>query len=188
MWSVGNETPVADNRTRFHAALAATVRELDPSRLISAALLVKRDGDTIQIADPLLAYLDVMAVNTYAGWYGDDQLEDLAKLKWALPTDKPLIASEFGADALAGHHDGSTMPRKWSEEFQAAYYRQTLAMLTRIPNLRGLSPWVLKDFRSPRREHPIFQNGWNRKGLISETGQRKLAFEVLAAHYRRLPR
>jgi beta-glucuronidase len=185
MWSVGNETPVADNRTRFHAALAATVRELDPSRLISAALLVKRDGDTIRIADPLLAHLDVMAVNTYAGWYGDDKLEDLARLKWALPTDKPLIASEFGADALAGHHDGSAAPRKWSEEFQAAYYRETLAMLARIPNLRGLSPWVLKDFRSPRREHPVFQNGWNRKGLVSETGQRKQAFDVLAEHYRR---
>ncbi|MGQ3053152.1 MAG: glycoside hydrolase family 2 protein [Roseateles sp.] len=188
MWSVGNETPVADNRTRFHAALADTVRALDASRLISAALLVKRDGDTIQIADPLLAHLDVMAVNTYAGWYGDDQLQDLARLKWALPTDKPLIASEFGADALAGHHDGSAndqrQARKWSEEFQAAYYRETLAMLARIPNLRGLSPWVLKDFRSPRREHPVFQNGWNRKGLMSETGQRKLAFEVLAEHYR----
>lgn len=186
MWSVGNETPVADNRTRFHAALAATVRELDPSRLISAALLVKRDGDTIQIADPLLAHLDVMAVNSYAGWYGDDKLEDLARLKWALPTDKPLIASEFGADALAGHHDGSAAPKKWSEEFQAAYYRETLAMLARIANLRGLSPWVLKDFRSPRREHPVFQNGWNRKGLLSETGQRKLAFDVLAEHYRSL--
>jgi beta-glucuronidase len=188
MWSVGNETPVADNRTRFHAALAATVRELDPSRLISAALLVERQGDTVRIADPLLPHLDVMAVNTYAGWYGDDRLEDLAKLKWALPTDKPLIASEFGADALAGHHDGSATPKKWSEEFQAAYYRETLAMLARIPNLRGLSPWVLKDFRSPRREHPVFQNGWNRKGLISETGQRKLAFDVLASYYRSLPR
>jgi beta-glucuronidase len=184
MWSVGNETPVADNRTRFHAELAATVRELDPSRLISAALLVERQGDTVKIADPLLPHLDVMAVNTYAGWYGDDKLSDLARLKWALPTDKPLIASEFGADALAGHHDLGGQPKKWSEEFQAAYYRETLAMLSRIPNLRGLSPWVLKDFRSPRREHPVFQNGWNRKGLMSETGQRKLAFDVLAEHYK----
>jgi len=186
MWSVGNETPVAENRTRFHVALAADLRALDRSRLISAALLVKRDGDSIQIADPLLPYLDVMAVNTYAGWYGDDMLEDLGRLKWALPTDKPLIASEFGADALAGHHDAGGMPRKWSEEFQADYYRATLAMLKTIPNLRGLSPWVLKDFRSPRREHPVFQNGWNRKGLLSETGQRKLAFEVMARHYREL--
>lgn len=186
MWSVGNETPVAENRTRFHAALAKTVRELDPSRLISAALLVERQGELIRIADPLLSQLDVMAVNTYAGWYGDDSLADLGKLRWELPTDKPLIASEFGADALAGHHDGLSPPRKWSEEFQAEYYRATLAMLQGIPNLRGLSPWVLKDFRSPRREHPVFQNGWNRKGLISETGQRKQAFGVLAEHYRGL--
>lgn len=187
MWSVGNETPVAENRTRFHAALAKTVRELDPSRLISAALLVVRKGDVIRIADPLLAHLDVMAVNTYAGWYGDDALADLSKLRWELPTDKPLIASEFGADALAGHHEApGAIPRKWTEEFQAEYYRQTLSMLHKIPNLRGLSPWVLKDFRSPRREHPVFQNGWNRKGLISETGQRKQAFELMAEHYRGL--
>lgn len=188
LWSVGNETPVADKRTRFHTALAKTVRELDPSRLISAALLVERQGDAIRIADPLLDQLDVMAINTYAGWYGDDSLADLAKLRWELPTTKPLIASEFGADALAGHHDGETPPRKWSEQFQAAYYRETLAMLHRIPPLRGLSPWVLKDFRSPRREHPVFQNGWNRKGLISETGQRKQAFGVMAEHYRGLAR
>lgn len=188
LWSVGNETPVAENRTRFHAALAATVRELDPSRLISAALLVEREGDTVRIADPLLPQLDVMAVNTYAGWYGNDSLQDLAKLRWALPADKPLLISEFGADALAGQHDLGAEPKKWSEEFQAAYYRATLQMLSSIPNLRGLSPWVLKDFRSPRREHPVYQNGWNRKGLISETGQRKLAFDVMADWYRNAPR
>ncbi|MDM4765252.1 glycoside hydrolase family 2 TIM barrel-domain containing protein [Pelomonas sp. SE-A7] len=184
LWSVGNETPVAENRTRFHAALAATVRALDPSRLISAALLVERKGQVLEIADPLLPHLDVVAVNTYAGWYGDDKLEDLAKLQWKLPADKPLLASEFGADALAGVHDASPKPRKWSEEFQAAYYRATLAMLDKLPTLTGLSPWVLKDFRSPRREHPVYQNGWNRKGLLSETGQKKLAFEVMAAYYR----
>lgn len=184
LWSVGNETPVADNRTRFHAALAATVRELDPSRLISAALLVEREGYTVKIADPLLSQLDVLAVNTYAGWYGNDTLADLAKVRWDLPTDKPLLISEFGADALAGHHDLGAEPKKWSEEFQAAYYRATLKMLGQIPNLRGLSPWVLKDFQSPRREHPVFQNGWNRKGLISETGQRKQAFDVMAEHYK----
>ena len=190
LWSVGNETPVTPARTRFHAALAETVRALDPSRLVSAALLLERVdegiGSVLRIADPLLPHLDVLAVNTYAGWYGNDRLEDLARLRWQLPADKPVLVSEFGADALAGHHDTSAAPRKWSEEFQAAYYRATLAQLQGIPNLRGLSPWLLKDFLSPRREHPVFQNGWNRKGLVSETGQRKQAFEVLAEHYRRL--
>jgi len=46
-----------------------------------------------------------------------------------------------------------------------------------------MSPWILKDFRSPRRQLPGIQDGWNRKGLISETGQRKLAFDVLAKWY-----
>lgn len=185
LWSIGNETPVADNRTRFHTALAETVRALDPSRLISAALLVERKGDVIHIADPLLKELDVIAVNTYAGWYGDDTLADVAKLRWDVPADKPLVFSEFGADAQAGFRDDK-LRRKFSEDFQADYYRATLAMAARVPTLRGLSPWVLKDFRSPRREHPVFQNGWNRKGLISETGQRKLAFDVMADHYKNL--
>jgi beta-glucuronidase len=58
-------------------------------------------------------------------------------------------------------------------------------MADRIPFLRGMSPWILKDFRSPRRQHPVLQQGWNRKGLISETGRRKLAFQVLADYYAR---
>jgi beta-glucuronidase len=186
LWSIGNETPVADNRTRFHTALAQTVRALDPSRLVSAALLVERKGDVMHIADPLLKELDVIAVNTYGGWYGDDTLADVAKLRWDVPADKPLLFSEFGADAQAGFRD-PTLRRKFSEDYQADYYRATLAMATEVPTLRGLSPWVLKDFRSPRREHPVFQKGWNRKGLISETGQRKLAFDVLADWYASRP-
>jgi len=185
LWSIGNETPVADNRTRFHKALAETVRALDPSRLVSAALLVERQGDTIRIADPLLPELDVVAVNTYAGWYGDDTLDAVRRLRWDVPADKPLLFSEFGADALAGFRD-PVQRRKFSEDYQADYYRATLEMAGKVPTLRGMSPWVLKDFRSPRREHPVYQKGWNRKGLMSETGQRKLAFEVLAEHYRGL--
>ncbi|MFG6487602.1 glycoside hydrolase family 2 protein [Roseateles sp. BYS78W] len=187
LWSIGNETPVADNRTRFHTALAETVRALDPSRLVSAALLVERQGDTIRLADPLLKELDVVAVNTYAGWYGDDTLDAVAKLRWDLPADKPLLFSEFGADAQAGFRDPA-LHRKFSEDYQADYYRATLTMAAKVPTLRGLSPWVLKDFRSPRREHPVYQQGWNRKGLISETGQRKLAFDVLADWYQETPR
>lgn len=182
LWSVGNETPVAPARTRFHAAMADNVRQIDATRLVSAALLVERKGDVLEIQDPLVDKLDVLAVNVYAGWYGGDTLDAVARLRWQVPQDRPLILSEFGADALAGfRHRGSG---KFSEEYQSEYYRKTLAMADRIPTLRGMSPWILKDFRSPRREHPVFQNGWNRKGLLSETGVRKQAFEVLADYYR----
>jgi len=186
LWSVGNETPVSEARTRFHGAMADNVRALDPTRLVSAALLVKHTtiagADVTVIDDPLMDKLDVLAVNTYAGWYGNDRLDALPDLRWSLPADRPLILSEFGADALSGYHDAAR--KKFSEEFQAEYYRKTLAMAERIPTLRGMSPWILKDFQSPRREHPVYQNGWNRKGLLSETGMRKEAFGVLADYYR----
>ncbi|WP_284734646.1 glycoside hydrolase family 2 protein [Sphingosinicella terrae] len=188
LWSVGNETPVSAPRTRFLARLAADVRAHDPSRLVTAALLNRReerDGRVeMVIDDPLVPDLDVMAVNTYNGWYSRDPLSALPGFVWRSDHAKPLILSEFGADALAGFRDPGRMPR-YSEDYQAEYYRQTLAMADRIPFLAGLSPWILKDFRSPRRQHPVYQRGWNRKGLISETGVRKLAFAVLAEHYRR---
>ena len=190
VWSVGNETPQGPDRLKFLSTLADDARRLDGTRLVSAALLASRrtvDGrpETV-IDDPLIPSLDLMAVNTYAGWYGGQPLDTLPDTIWHSPYDKPLILSEFGAGALAGFRDSSLHPHKFSEEFQAEYYRQTLAMAAKIPFLRGLSAWVLKDFRSPRRQNPVYQNGWNRKGLVSETGVRKQAFGILAGYYRSL--
>lgn len=185
LWSVANETPVNEARNSFLRTLIGDVRALDDSRLVTAALLSSRKDNVMTIDDPLVADLDVMAINTYNGWYSDDRLADVANLEWRAPPGKPLIFSEFGADAQAGYHDAVADPHKFSEEYQAEYYRQTLAMAAKVPYLAGLSPWILKDFRSPRRQHPIFQQGWNRKGLISETGARKQAFAVLADDYAR---
>ena len=56
-------------------------------------------------------------------------------------------------------------------------------MLRRIPFLAGTSPWILFDFRSPRRPLPGVQDYWNRKGLLSETGRKKKAYFVLRRYY-----
>jgi len=188
IWSIANETPVSDARNSFLFTLADDVHRLDPSRLVSAALLNGRktvDGHPeMVIDDPLLDHVDVLAINTYNGWYTSDKLADVPRITWRVPADKPLVFSELGADAKAGFHDPASM-RKESEEYQAEYLRQTLKMADNIPTLVGMSPWVLKDFRSPRRQHPVFEQGWNRKGLISETGERKQGFAVLADYYAR---
>ena len=188
LWSIGNETPEGEARNAFMAQLAADVRALDPTRLVTAALMTgreTREGVPVKfMGDPLAGSLDVMAVNTYDGWYGGDRLENLARIEWDVPQDKPLLFSEFGAGAKVGRHETGE-PTKFSEEYQAEYYRATLAMVERIPNLAGMSPWILKDFRSPRRQRPGIQDGWNRKGLVSETGERKAAFDVLATWYAR---
>ncbi|NIJ06720.1 beta-glucuronidase [Sphingomonas vulcanisoli] len=183
IWSVANETPVSDARNSFLRTLIADVRKLDDTRLVSAALLVdhgKGPGAPVMtLADPLADSVDVLALNTYNGWYTADRLSDLPATTWNVPNNKPIVFSEFGADALAGFHK----PQKFSEDYQADYYRATLAMAAKMPTLRGMSPWILKDFRSPRRQNPDFQMGWNRKGLISETGVRKMAFYVLSDYY-----
>lgn len=186
LWSVANETPVTDLRNRFLHQLVDDVRALDDSRLVTAALLTDRkivDGKVVMgLNDPLAEKLDVLAANTYDGWYSDDALDALPAMRWRA-TDKPLVFSEFGADALAGFSD-PTLMRKFSEDFQKKYYEKTLAMADQAPTLRGISPWILKDFRAPRRQHPVYQQGWNRKGLLSPTGRRKPAFYVLRDFFR----
>jgi beta-glucuronidase len=184
LWSVGNETPVTPSRLRFMRELVGCARKLDPTRLVSAALERQTvDPHTERIDDPLGADLDVLGCNEYLGWYvGLPDRPD--GVRWTTRHDKPLIMTELGADALHGHH-GDELTR-WTEEYQAAFYEHQIRMLEGISFLRGMSPWILADFRSPRRPLPGVQDGWNRKGLLSDRGERKLAFGVLQAHYREL--
>ena len=186
LWSVGNETPISEARNKFMSALVDEVRSLDSTRLVTAALLTEKHEEegvlTARITDPLADALDVLAVNTYDGWYGPVAVADVSEIRWSLDFDKPLVISEFGAGAFIGL-SGEEVPRKFSLEYQEAIYAETLEMSSEISSLRGLSPWILKDFRSPRRQHSIYQNGWNRKGVITETGERKPAFFTLSDHY-----
>jgi beta-glucuronidase len=129
----------------------------------------------------LQEYLDIIAFNQYIGWY-DGLPEKCKNAEFEIKYDKPVMVSEFGGDALQGNH--GTKDDRWTEEFQEDLYVETLKMLDRIPQLRGITPWILADFRSPRRVLPYIQDGWNRKGLISETGDKKKAFFVLQKYYK----
>lgn len=182
-WSMANETPVSEVRTNFLKNLATRARELDNTRLISAALEVHTDPDAplVKIVeDPFADYTDIVSFNQYIGWY--DGLPDKCdKITWKIKYNKPVMISEFGADALQGLH-GDSLTR-WSEEYQEDLYKRTLAMLTKIPQFRGVSPWILFDFRSPRRLLPNIQDGWNRKGVIGQNGTKKKAFFILKNFY-----
>jgi beta-glucuronidase len=181
LWSMANETPNTEARTRFIETEAAHARELDPTRLITAALLVRAEGHTKIVDDPLGKALDVIGTNEYVGWY-EQTPEGADTTDWRIDYQKPLIMSEFGGGAKAGLHGGEN--ERWTEEYQANIYRHQLGMLNRIPQLRGMSPWVLVDFRSPLRNLPGMQDGFNRKGLISDQGEKKAAFFVLQKAYK----
>ncbi len=184
IWSVGNETPLGSARLAFMGELVRTARALDDTRLVAAALERHAvDPSTEVIDDPLGAELDVLGCNEYLGWY--DGLPDKADgVVWKTSYGKPLVITEFGADALQGLH-GDALTR-WTEEYQASVYEHQIRMLDRIPFLRGVTPWILADFRSPRRPLPGIQDFWNRKGLISDRGVKKQAFFLLQRYYERL--
>jgi beta-glucuronidase len=189
-WSVANETPQTPDRNHFLRAVIADARRLDSTRLITAALNKNvdvggvRDGESrFSVEDELGRDLDVIAMNQYEGWYGrrtPAQIFD--QVRFSTTYEKPLIMSEFGADALAGHHGDRR--ERWTEEHQAWIYEETLRCIDR-DGFAGVCPWLLKDFRSPRRWHGRFQAMWNRKGVITDTGVRKQAFETLRGYYAR---
>jgi beta-glucuronidase len=188
LWSVANETPITPARTQYLTSMADLARHLDPTRLVTAALLVRTEksptGTTKIVDDPLGNALDVIGTNEYIGWY-EQTPAGADTTTWDIHYQKPLIMSEWGGDAKFGFHApaGANPPALWTEEYQALLYQHQIAMLNRIPQLRGTSPWVLMDFRSPRRVNPGLQDNFNRKGLISEQGQKKQAFYILQKAY-----
>jgi beta-glucuronidase len=180
IWSVANETPDRQDRTEFLSMLAEEARALDPTRLIAAAFLQPNtEGKNKVLTDPLAAALDVVGQNEYIGWYS--YVPSVAEsISFTLP-QKPVIISEFGAEAKSGNH--ASAEHRWTEDFQLDFYKHNFNMLANIPQIRGYAPWVLKDFRSPNRNIPALQDGFNRKGLISEDGERKLSFTYIQKIY-----
>lgn len=181
IWSVGNENADSDARLRFMSGLAQTAHEMDDTRMVSAACLVSAEEN--RIADRLAEHLDIIGINEYCGWYTPNFDALPYMLKKSNP-DKPVIITEFGADALPHHH--GTITDKGCEECQAYIYECQIETLRKIEYIKGMTPWILYDFRCPRRTSAI-QQYYNRKGLLDPEKQyRKLAFYVLQRFYREL--
>lgn len=184
-WGVANETQPSAPRNEFLKHLISCCKEIDTTRLIVAAFdLVRfnKEKQVFEMNDPFIKELDVVAVNKYIGWYHQWPLTP-EKAVWDVAKGQPLIISEFGGEALYGQSGDENIAGSWSEDYQAKLYRDNLSMFENIPNLRGVSPWILFDFRSPFRMHPTNQDGWNRKGLISDQGLHKKAWYIMKEYY-----
>ncbi len=180
MWSVGNENADTDARLKFMSSLAHKAKELDPTRLISAACLV--DHSRLKIADRLAEHLDIIGFNEYYGWY-DPDFSKLIQIFENSKPDKPVIISEFGADARSGAR--GTIDELGTEDCQLAIYKKQLSTIAQISYVKGISPWILYDFRCPRRLNQL-QNYYNTKGLLSaDKTHRKLAFYEIQRFYKK---
>lgn len=186
-WSIANETSASKERDQTLIQLAKEVKTLDPTRMVTAAFNnVNRQGDKITLRDSVMKYLDVIGVNEYMGWYTDWQGQP-EKVQWASEFNKPMIISEFGGESVYGNKtDTVAKASAWSEEYVANIYRNQIKMFGSIPFLQGVCPWVLADFRSPYRMQSTYQKGWNRKGLLSDQGEKKKAWYVMQEYYQSL--
>ncbi len=179
IWSVSNETPRGDLRLEFLNKLIAKAKEMDPTRLVSSAMEKDQvDRNNLTLLDELMHTSDVLSFNQYVGWYDGDS-EKCDRVSWSFPVDKPVIITEFGGGAKYGYHGDVT--HRFTEEYMNNLYVKNLQMLDRIDALAGATPWILKDFRSPKRFLPGIQDDFNRKGLVSEKGEKKMAFETYKA-------
>jgi len=183
IWSVSNETPRGASRLAFLSKLIDKAHEMDPTRLVSSAMekeYVDAAATHATCTDDLATKADLLSFNQYIGWY-DGAKNKCDEVYWTFDINKPVIISEWGGGAKYGYHGSADV--RFTEEYQEELYRGNARMLDKIPGLCGSTPWILKDFRSPRRQLKGIQDDYNRKGVVSENGEKKKAFFVLRDWY-----
>jgi beta-glucuronidase len=206
IYSIGNECNTANPEAEaFFRALAATIREADPTRLISYAALYG-------IVGPIADIVDVLGINSYWGWYdkiwggkglapeeGGQRSEgggqrsvkqepiDLTPMRkmidevLAKKRNQALLLTEFGADSGPGSYSASR--DMWSENYHADLLREILALAKDYPQIVGTFPFCFTDYRDPSKVHNGYWNELNLKGLVDYRRQKKLAFGAVQSSY-----
>jgi beta-glucuronidase len=153
VWSIGNETRSPRRETPSGGELVRTVRSLDGTRVVSAALDIHQKGRSITIEDPLADMLDQPPpTNTPAS------TEPVMLRCWNFRSDirpnRSVVITEFGTDAFGSYHAGADT--RWSEDFPNALHVNQLRMLDGIPLPRMMTPLCTGGFRSARCTHLYF--------------------------------
>lgn len=175
MWSIANEPHSTKPEAKeFFRQLYQHTKKLDPSRLVT---LVSMFG----LKEEALAYVDVICLNRYYGWYTEPGQLDRACHKLSRELDalyqtykKPILLSEFGAGAIAGVH--AHPAELFSEEYQAELIQKYCEVIESKPYMVGEHVWCFADFKTAQVAYRV---ALNRKGVFTRTRQPKLAAHLL---------
>jgi beta-glucuronidase len=185
LWSIANEPEShTDEAVEYFEPLFALARNLDPSRPVGFVNQIHAPAGRCKLA----RFSDVLMINRYYGWYrspGDlEQAEielERELAKWA-EQGKPIVMTEYGADAVAGLHslDGSL----WTEEFQAESLATYHRVFDRQPAVVGEHVWNFADFQTS----PSFVRvDGNKKGVFTRDRRPKAAAHLLRRRWRSQP-
>jgi len=172
LWSCGNEINVEHRACyRFMHQLMQSAKKLDSSRIITYV-------SSRMFSDQLRNKSDLPCLNTYFGWYyfSERNLNRVLDFIHQTAPTQPLLITEFGADAKHGFH--SKELQKFSEEKQASILSESIRTFNSKDYIAGWIIWIYRDFRSPMRMNQ-YQQGFNRKGIVSDKNEPKLISKVI---------
>jgi beta-glucuronidase len=171
LWSLANEPHSTPKARPFFEELYHTAKTLDSTRPVTLVSFLGTGEQSFE-------FCDLVCLNRYFGWYfsGGDLDQALAMLSTELDLvydrfGKPILLTEFGADAIPGHH--AQPPEMFSEEYQAELLAGYIDILRQKPYVIGEHIWNLCDFKTSQGITRM--GGFNYKGIFTRDRRPKLA-------------
>ncbi|GAA4603376.1 beta-glucuronidase [Actinoallomurus liliacearum] len=173
MWSIANEPDSARPEARtYFEPLVRAARAADPSRPVCFAQ-VQLPPDKDVMSD----LFDVICLNRYNGWYIDTgdlvtaERELEAELReWVRLHGKPIIVTEYGADAIAGVR--SVAAGTWTEDYQIELLETFHRVFDRVDSVIGEHVWNFADFATG---YGVNRADGNKKGVFTRDRRPKAA-------------
>lgn len=185
MWSVANEPASEMHPAEFYfKTLIEHTKALDPTRPVTYIT------DSNYAKDKGAPYVDVICVNSYFSWYHDPGHLEVISIQlntefenWYGKYQKPIIQSEYGADAVPGLHNDP--PVMFTEEYQKVLLQNYHSVFDqkRKQYVIGELIWNFADFMTVQG---IFRVVGNKKGVFTRQRQPKAAAFILKERYWRL--
>ncbi|MBN2356151.1 beta-glucuronidase [candidate division KSB1 bacterium] len=189
-WSLGNEPGIwgeaESNSTtadQYWAEVFAFAKQLDQTRPFTLPTFPKW-----QDRDLVYKYCDFLSINRYWGWYeipgeidkaGEMLREELKQLFETY--HKPILVSEFGADAIEGLH--ATYAQLFTEEYQTALIEKYFSVIESLPFTIGEHIWNFADFRTAQHFRRVVLN---RKGVFNRQREPKSAAFAVREHWKKV--
>jgi beta-glucuronidase len=196
MWSVANEpfgsaafqvqstaTPDVNSGTaRGMIALGEliqTAKKKDPTRPATFVGVMGGPPSWLTLGD-------VVCINRYWGWYvGQGNIPGAAKMigneldETYKATQKPIMLTEFGADAnLTGHFD---TPKPYSEEYQRDLIKAYLDVADSKDYVFGMHVWCFADFKTAAAQ--MRPGAINYKGVFTRDRKPKMSAYYLRSRW-----
>jgi beta-glucuronidase len=185
LWSIANEPEShTEESVGYFEPLFAAARQADPSRPVGFVNVMLAPYDKCRLS----RFADVVMLNRYNGWYfhlGDLAAAEVgleAELRgWAETFDKPIIITEYGADAVQGFSSVRATP--WSEDYQVDFLDMFHRVFDRTDAVVGEQVWNFADFETTVG---LMRVGGNKKGVFTRERTPKAAARTLRQRWTRL--